>query len=364
MKVVYVYADHPGEGSCSDWLCRFPAKALYNAGHNVAVIHISQFVEKPPDDADIVVVERVLWNGVDPVKFDRMQDGPTKSGVLYWANMKVLDTIDTCQSKGVKVIAVFDDHYEAYPDTHAKFRDRWLYGVFDGVGIGFIPIDHFEIGLGMVDAVMTPSKYLSEYYGSWAKRMYTIHNRPNLSMFPVLQNEPFPRKLTIGWAGTSQHEVSWRDSNILDVLSQIGDRIILIGYFPKSIARMLDKRGIEYQQGKWVDYEHFPRVVAAYDIGICPLAGEFDKGRSWIKWLECSLMGKPVVAQDHAGVYDGCYGGFLADTDEQWVKSIAALTDPEVYRQMSFNGISWAWRQGWDSNLSEITDIFDEVLSS
>ncbi|NIQ88677.1 MAG: glycosyltransferase family 4 protein [Deltaproteobacteria bacterium] len=361
MRIVYAFADHPGEGSCSDWLCRFPANALYKAGYDVSLIHVSQFVEKPPD-ADIIVVERILWNGVDSVRFDHLPDGPTKAGLMYWADMKVLDSISDCQANGAKVIAVFDDHFEAYPDTHEQFRSRWLEGIFDGNYIGFVPIEQFKEGLGLVDAVMVPSKFLAQHYGKYASRMYRIHNRPNLSLFPIMQNDRAPRRLVVGWAGTSQHETSWRDSGIFYALDSLRDKIVLVGHFPDTIKVMLDKYRIPHQHGAWVEYTRFPQVVAAYDVGICPLAGEFDKGRSWIKWLECSLMGKPVIAQDHAGVYDECVGGFIVSDPMDWIESLRRLMDDDTYYRMSLDGLAWSWQQGWDGNLREITDIFEEVL--
>lgn len=362
IRITYVYADHPGEGSGSDWLCRFPANALFRVGFDVSLMHVSQFVDDPPD-SDIIVVERLLWNGTDPVRFDHLPEGPTKSGLLYWANMTVLDTIDYCQSHGSKVIAIFDDHYEAYPDTHQALGDKWLKGIFGGNEFGFVPIEHFREGLGLVDAVMVPSTFLAEHYAQYARCIYRIHNRPNLSLFPVMANDGAPRRLVVGWGGTSQHETSWRDSGILDALAELKDSLLLVGHFPAKVARMLRGRGIGFQHARWVDYARFPMMVAAYDVGICPLAGEFDKGRSWIKWLECSLMGKPVIAQDHAGVYDECVGGLLVgDSHLGWAESLSLMMDERFYRHVSHQGLAWAWQQGWDSNLPEILGVFGEVL--
>ena len=361
MRIVYAYADRPGEGACSDWLCSFPARALSKVGHDVSLIHVSEFVDTQPR-ADIIVVERLLWNGADPVIFDDMPDGPTKSGLLYFANLRVTDAIVSCQGQGAKVIAVFDDHFEAYPDSHPRFGGRWLRGLYEGVYMGYIPIEHFKECLSVVDAAMVPSAFLAEHYGKYARRMYRIHNRPDLALYPTVQNDNAPRRFVVGWAGTSQHEASWRDSNIITALSVFKDAIVLSGHFPAGIRKMLDEANISYMHNDWVDYDMFPMIVASYDIGICPLAGEFDKGRSWIKWLECSLMGKPVVAQDYAGVYSECQGGLLAKTEDDWVEGISAFMDGNNYRTASNKGLAWAWQQGWDSNLSEITDIFEEVL--
>lgn len=363
MRIVYAYADHPGEGNCSNWLCAFPATALSRAGHDARMIHISEFVADPPS-ADIVVVERVLWNGYE---LGAVLPGPSKDNLSYWAGMRCLDAIEDCQQLGSKVIAIFDDHYDAFPEDIPGTGDvasKWLHGIIDRYETGAVPIDEFKEGLGIVDAVMVPSEFLADYYGQYVRsgKMFRIHNRPDLSLFDVMGNAYIYEKLAVGWSGTANHLASWRGSPVLDALETLRDHVMVVGIFSKEIEGLITDRGIDCVRMKNVNIDKFPRVVASYDIGICPLVGEFDRGRSWIKWLECSLMGKPVVAQNHSGVYDECYGGFIVDTADQWAKSIALLSNNDAYTKLSQMGRAWAWQQGWDENLKELTDIFEEVL--
>lgn len=363
MKIIYAFADHPGEGNCSNWLCAFPVTALDRAGHDASLMHISEFVEERPL-ADIIVVERLLWNGCDPVKFDGMPDGPTRYWLQYFANLKVLDTIEWCQSKGCKVIAIFDDHYGAYPKTpgYEIVRSKWIEGKVGRHDMGFDPFGDFRVGLGLVDAAMATSKYLCAFYGQYAKRMYYVHNRPLLSMYSVANNAYRPGgRLMVGWSGTAQHLETWIDHPLLDVLAELRDDIVVVGIIPGAIVELLVDRGVEVQSRGVVDIEHFPSVVATYDIGICPLQGEFDLGRSWIKWLECSLMGKPVVGQ-WGQVYEECEGGYWANTANEWKNGIIAMKDENTYLVTSQQGRAWAWAQDWDSNLTELTDIFEAVL--
>jgi len=62
-------------------------------------------------------------------------------------------------------------------------------------------------------------------------------------------------------------------------------------------------------------------------------------------------------------VYDECVGGIRVRTEEEWYNAILAFMDDGSYGRASLDGLAWSWRQGWDSNLRELTDIFEEVLS-
>lgn len=367
-RILYVYADNALEKFyCSNWLCSFPAYALDRAGYAVGMAPIDEFVKKPRP-ADLYIVERLLWNGSDSVIYDKMPKGPTRGRVERLANLKVLDRIVELQAKGSKVAAVFDDHYAAYPrDTDiAEPAALWLDGRLDDTYIGYNPLEHFKNGLGIVNAVFSPSKYLLDFYVEDKSKAYHVHNRPNLDIWQRFAGAWVSEddKVRVGWSGTAQHVTGWQESGIVDVLRALKDKIVLVGVMSgDKMLDMVEKSGVEHRIQRPVPFEQFPDVVRSYDIGICPLGGEYDKGRSWIKWLECSLAGKPVVAQDHAGVYDECHGGYLVKTKEDWIDALSYLIEcEEEYRLMSEAGRAWAWAQGWDENLSELTSIFEEIL--
>jgi glycosyltransferase involved in cell wall biosynthesis len=337
-------------------------------GYRVGLIPIDEFVAGSVE-ADLYIVERLLWNGCDPVRFDGMPDGPAKRRLLYAANLKVLDRIAEVQSRGAKVAAIFDDHYEAYPrdtelDPMRGGASLWLDGMMDGVDVGFRPMEDFRHGLGMVDAIFSPSPFLLHYYAPDSPKAHVVHNRPLLDMWQDQQSALPEDRVRIGWSGTAAHVVSWRDHPALDALGRLKDKIVVIGATSSNeIISLLKGRGVEYRNAGTVSFERFPDVVYGYDIGISPLQGEFDKGRSWIKWLECSLAGKPVVASDHAGVYKMCEGGYQVRDAYEWHAALEHLIEDYTTRHLlSAAGRSWAWQQGWDQNLSELTDAFEAIL--
>lgn len=369
MRILYVYADElKGKGSyCSTWTCIYPAYGLDRAGIPVGLIDTETFVAQRPI-ADIIVVERLLWNGSDDKYWSSLPTSPKRESIKHFTQLRVLDTIRFCQEKGSRVIGVFDDHYEAYPkvDESEITRILWQDGVLHGTGLGFRPMDDFQQGLGVVDAVMVPSMFLAGHYGKYAKKMYHVHNRPLLhgGRWPVSEKVR-ENKFVIGWSGTAQHLPTWEGNEpLLEALTILKDRIVIRGVVPPTIEGILTSRGIRVDNSPSVNIEWFPNVVASYDIGICPLHGEYDKGRSWIKWLECSLMGKPVIAANLADVYSECRGGFVVDgyDSRQWVAAIEMLTSQEIYRTKSNEGRAWAWAQGWDENIFELLSVFEEVL--
>lgn len=369
-RILYVYADNPLERFyCSNWLCSFPAFALDRAGYRVGLVPIDEFLEGKIE-ADLYIVERLLWNGCDPVIYDGLPDGPAKRRLLRAASMRVLDRIAEVQSQGAKVAAIFDDHYEAYPrDTELNPKrggaTLWLDGMMDGVDVGFRPMADFKRGLEMVDAVFSPSLYLLGYYAPRHAKAFVMPNRPLLDMWQNQQQSPPGDKVRIGWSGTAAHVVTWRGHPILDALEALKDRIVVQGATSsKEVVSLIEERGVEYRNAGTVPFERFPSVVYSYDIGICPLQGDFDKGRSWIKWLECSLAGKPVVADDHIGQYNDCKGGYLVTGTFEWQTALEHLIEDEIsYHALSMQGRVWAWQQGWDQNLKELTDIFEVVLN-
>lgn len=364
-RIMYVYADNAADKFyCSNWLCAFPAHALDRAGYNVGMISVDEFVHKDYD-ADLFIVERLLWNGTSVIS-DEIPNGLTRRKIERFAKLRVIDKIWETKERGRKVAAIFDDHYEAYPRDTEVFEgaELWLDGMLGGYPLGFTPINDFKIGLNVVDAVFSPSRYLLEHYVEDLGKAFLVRNRPILDMWQNPEPHLTSHPIRVGWSGTSQHLVSWRDNPILDALEKLKDEIVLVGATSsRRIAELLRSRGVTFDNSGTVQFNDFPGVVDSYDIGVCPLATEYDKGRSWIKWLECSLVGVPVVAEDF-GVYDECQGGYLVDSEKSWYIALARLTDDEAERRrLSMEGRRWAWQQGWDENLQELIEIFDRVIN-
>jgi glycosyltransferase involved in cell wall biosynthesis len=264
---------------------------------------------------------------------------------------------------------VFDDHYAAYPRDTELNPDRggaalWLDGMMDSTDVGFRPLDDFERGLELVDAILSPSPYLLQYYAPESSKAHVVPNRPLLDMWQDQQYAPPSDMVRIGWSGTAAHVVSWRGHPVLDALERLKDRVVVVGSTSsKEIVSLIEERGVAYRNVGTVSFERFPGVVYGYDIGICPLQGEFDKGRSWIKWLECSLAGKPVVASDHAGVYEMCQGGYRVNDGADWYAALEHLIEDQVsYHLLSALGRSWAWQQGWDEHIGDLVATLETVL--
>lgn len=83
--------------------------------------------------------------------------------------------------------------------------------------------------------------------------------------------------------------------------------------------------------------------VCSFDIGIMPLAhAPFERGKCGYKLIQYMACGLPVVASPvgvNCQIVRHGVNGFLAETDEQWEKSLRTLlADPSLRRRMGAAG--------------------------
>ena len=122
----------------------------------------------------------------------------------------------------------------------------------------------------------------------------------------------------VGWAGSLQHVVSWRESGMWSrvpencVVEVMDHMQVFMALKPYVMARF-----IPYA----ITVQAYLERVATWDAYLIPMAGEYDRRKSWVKAL------------------DACYAGvpWISDGD----------VDAEVYRDVPF-GKSLEWlKDGW-----------------
>ena len=356
LKILFVSADEEHERSTSVWLCEIPAAAINRRGrgkHQARIIHRNQF-QKGEFDAgwpDLAVVERLLWK-------------------------PVIEKIKECQSRGIKVLARFDDNYALIPSyisSHWLWRRSIVTGEKDGRPIGYkmqqSMLKQFREGLGICDAASTPSRLLCQDYERYAKKMYFIPNFPDLGNSAWTAPKPKHEGIIIGWGGGGTHKQSIRDSNVLTALQLICRefdqvKIMFCGnesYAKEKLKEMVGEDRV-ITQG-WVPTEEWPYTVAKFDIGLAPLAGSYDDRRSWIKVTDYSVFGIPWVASDRPP-YAGCRGGIkVKNKAKSWYRAIKTLiTRPSTYDKLSRVGKNFSWRLGIDQHISTYLNVFSEIL--
>ena len=321
MKVVFVYADTPGELNTSVWRCKWPAEALARAGHSAALFFYGDWLKRRPihiawgAEADVIVYERIAMDHT-------LQD------MRWW------------KRHGKKIVFSFDDAYDIMPDT-IRTKEVWHK---DGKSFGDKLITYFYDAMEIADAIETPSKLLSARYK--ANKALYIPNYPDLNN--PNWGKPYPVRIPkrVGWAGGASHILSFTESGIIPVIQDMP--ITILGGHPKIIEKLNNCFHI-----KAVRHEYYPYILGQLGVGLAPLAGEFDQHRSWIKCLEYSLKGIPWVVTDAPPYEDCSHGGIkIENKTRRWKGAINYLLNNDI-SELIEEGLEWAWSQGIDDHIEE-----------
>lgn len=355
MNILFVEADAPEELSTSVHLCRIPAEAINRAGkgkHQARVVFRDDWLADPIDDwAQLIVFERLLLK-------------------------PFVDKIKEYRAHGIKTLARFDDAYHLLPQyisSSILWRRNIILGQKDGQPVGYkmqeSMLNQFREGLRICDAASTPSRLLCQDYERYAKKMYYIPNFPDLGNPAWTASRPQHEGVIIGWGGGGTHLQSIRDSNVLTALQLICRefdqvKVMICGnekYAKEKLAEMLPEGRLITQD--WVPTEQWPYTVAQFDIGLAPLAGNYDDRRSWVKILDYSILGIPWVASDKPP-YEGCHGGIkVRNKAKDWYRAIRTFIQrPSAVEAKVNAGKAWAWRTGINQHISTYLNMFEEIL--
>jgi len=123
------------------------------------------------------------------------------------------------------------------------------------------------------------------------------------------------------------------------------------------------KQKIIYQTGvaPWL----WPQIVARFDIGLAPLAGDYDRRRSWIKVMEYALAGIPCAFTDYEP-YDDLrpLGIPIENSSENWYHALKFLIenikevkqDAQARRQTALQDLTMA------PNIDRYVNLFNQVV--
>ena len=326
-KIVWGFADYVIVGELNTSLCRvfIPAELLGRAGHTCHVYHLSLLMSdiKPPeaqqaiDEADVIVIERLIV-------------GQMHQAIRDW------------RKAGKRVIVTFDDHYGLMP----KDTGSWEFWHSNG-GSNW---SQFLQGLRLVDKAITPSKVLCDDFKDYCPTEF-VPNYLHPQQWTDVPRRPPDRNIIIGWCGSSAHDQSWLGSDIVPALGSLNKKHprlhVHIQNTRPAIVGLLNKHQVRFNAQDWVPAEHWPRVVAAYNIGIAPLSGEYDRRRSYNKLCEYATLGIPWVAtkyHEQVGPYDETVGGILIENhSHEWERALSMLIEDEPLRQnLGQQGYVWS----------------------
>lgn len=317
-NISYVFADKPQELNTSIFRCAMPGKALAKQGYGVSLIPIQLFQENTDDakkaleQAHVIVVERNFI-------------GDALTYMAFWA------------VRGKIIIANFDDAYHCIEETNVSYP-YWHDGMANFVENGENksvqiyphPMFQFQLGLKIAHAMTLPSKELMSYYGKFSPAYYVA----NYFETEHYVDKPKTKRnyITIGWGGSVSHLQSFKNSGVMQALKNVCEvrdnvKVLICGddRIFKQIELPTEKKIFQ----PYVPHNEWGGIVARdFDIGIAPLAGEYDNYRSYIKPLEYMITQTPLVATIGPAYRDITeYGTFIENGEESWTKALLEKVD-------------------------------------
>lgn len=306
-----------------------PLEALAHRGHDVVW---------PEGDQRFLDVERLAT--CDVVHVYRRLDEQTRY------------VVGTLVRKGVAVTWDNDDNLGATPEESP------LYATHGGAKGARIFRDSVRIAK-RAQIVTVPNETLAKLYReNGVERIEVIPNA-----LPVETRESRPHEgIVIGWIAGLEHRVDAARLRIAATLERILEahpevRVECIG-----VDLGLSQR---YRHDGQVRFFDLPKRMAAWDIGIAPLADiPFNHSRSDIKLKEYAATGVPWLASSLTP-YQGLgaeQGGVLV-TDDAWRTALERLiVSADERRELAGNARTWAATQTIADTIGRWEAVFEEAI--
>ena len=368
MVILFIVADGISEFNSSNFRVALPTDALIRAGHEVHILNVRQWMAKTE-------YARSICHKADIIHLQRVLVTDTHDDIVYW------------RSKGKAVVVDFDDAYQMIHDDNAA-APFWLHGEVDislPTGLSYSakmdehPVDQFQKGLRVCTALITPSGILSDDWRVGAPE-FVVPNFLDTKLYreaPKHDNSP---NIILGWGGSLSHVQSWKDSGINEALQQIlqeqeNIRLLIVG--DKRVADQLPMRKDRVMFSPYTAWWNWQTTLMRYDIGLAPLAGDYDDRRSNLKVAEYLMAGLPFVAT-RSPVYEEFFeadsGRFTKhghskeeyqDRVEDWYKStIDVIENIEYYRSLAAVNIDkYGMRYDADRGVSKIISVYKQIIS-
>jgi glycosyltransferase involved in cell wall biosynthesis len=187
-------------------------------------------------------------------------------------------------------------------------------------------------------AVVAGNDFLASFAEACGRRTIVLPTPVDVAKYHVKKEVVSP-DVTVGWLGLSDGLAYVR--HIESALRRLSDQ------FPRLRLRIVSDKplqldGIRIENEIW-QAETEQENLASFDIGIMPLWDSlWTEGKCGYKILQYMGVGTAVVASEvgvNGEIIKSGENGFLARTQDDWVKSIATLIEnPELRRTFGLRG--------------------------
>jgi len=190
--------------------------------------------------------------------------------------------------------------------------------------------------------VVVGNSYLYQYVMKYNSRIAIIPTPVDHKQFSTLvpetlnsKSEKMGGKIIIGWVGKSENLI-YLDS-IKDALKQISDLRQNVANLKVISNKPYFIEGVDILNQSW-SIENEVENLRSIDIGLMPLIDdEWSRGKCGFKALQFMCLGIPVVISPvgtNKEIVTHGKSGYLANTNEEWVKYLLDLIDDEKKRKI------------------------------
>lgn len=396
LHIMHLYADSANEWNCSEWRCHIPANAL-NAEHEAG---------RSPHTAKLYYLPTALqWNN------------PTVQAALGLADVLVFQrnvltpevwaAMDYWRAIGKAVAIDLDDHYPGLPASNPAHA----YWIQNKIGMDQEPVAALEEAMAHADALTSPSKVI---LADWAHLVpgYHLPNYTRRVWYEPLMQKPVGAtdiglayepaadgsqdlvgaaragsegQIVLGWGGSISHVDSWLYSGAIEALDLLFEkwpqvRLKFCGHETR-LDYIFKRWGERVIRQAGVRPEHWPSVVATFDIGLAPLdmrpldppwregapLASYDERRSWLKVIEYLSAGVPFVASRSATYQDlARWGTLVENTPDAWFRALdLKITNLAAEKQFAWERRRWALKHvTFEPNARLYGDTFGRMLAA
>jgi L-malate glycosyltransferase len=183
--------------------------------------------------------------------------------------------------------------------------------------------------------VITCTPHLDKFVRQYNQHTTDISSTINTELYRPKTDYSFREgKPILGWSGS--HSTVWHMQTIFPALKKLKQsvdfKLVVMG------TDTLQEEGLDIEVIPWkAEYE--VDVISRFDIGIYPLPdAEFVLGKSSLKALQYMALGIPTVATavgTNFRVIEDGVSGFLAGSDEEWIKTLEKLVNDQQLRAVT-----------------------------
>lgn len=270
----------------------------------------------------------------------------------------------------VLLMEVDDNLFRVHPESHA-------YKVFKP---GSDALRAHEKWLRTCDGLIVTTPDLAGQYSRLTNRVYVVQNYIDFHLrdwdTPVPRDERLVGKTVIGWAGGSTHAEDDEPLRgvLCGILRDYPDVVLSLCSHPSLMNLIVKRQEVPKERVVFldpVDFEHYTKIPAQFDIGLAPLRGTlFNRNKSYLKIMEYGARGVPYVASDIAPYRrfhketDGI-GGFLAEGKSDWDVALRHLIEHPKWRKQRGEDFEALIREQYnlESNIWQWEEVLEQSLN-